>query len=77
MLERLRPLVGARDARVGRLRFFLLIASTSFWSATICDTRTSVFNTQAGRRRRRFRERQAVSGKIERNAEAGAESRVG
>ena len=38
MLDRLRPLVGARDARVGRLRFFLLIASTSFWSATICDT---------------------------------------
>ena len=35
MLERLRPPPGARDARVGRLRFFLLIASTSFCRATI------------------------------------------
>ena len=35
MLERLRPPAGAREALVGRFRFFLLIASTSFCSATI------------------------------------------
>ena len=62
MLERLRPLVGARDARVGRLRFFLLIASTSFWSATICDT---------------HRERAHVSIQYSGGEEAEAVSRAG
>lgn len=35
MLERLRPPT-ASEARVGFRRFFLLIARTSFWRATIC-----------------------------------------
>ncbi len=35
ILDRLRLGPGARDALVGRLRFFLLMASTSFCNATI------------------------------------------
>ncbi len=40
MLERLRPPT-ASEARVGFRRFFLLIASTSFWRATICTGQTN------------------------------------